>query len=127
MKLFYIFIFIFLSTSIFAKSDLIINCKSDSPKTDAFNISYILNLKEGIAEILHPATTEKGVVGTREHFYILYFTKNKKSANEIVIKIIINRITGKFTQTQTSDSSYPDTMGEKITGSCESVKYERKL
>jgi len=123
--LFYIFFLLFNSTTL-ANPNYIVDCQTDA--SDGKNsVTYILDIKKGIAEILYSKNTHKGVLGTDEHFYTLYFTYNKKTENEILTTTIINRITGELAESATSASSYPETVGKDITGKCKSKEYARKL
>lgn len=117
----------FLSSTCLAAPELIIECTTDSVDGSDNPVTYILDTKKGIAEILYSNRTEKGVFGTNDHFYTLYFTRNKKTNNEIMRTVVVNRITGKFTQTETSASSYPSTLGPAVVGRCTKNEYKRKL
>lgn len=121
------FLLFFMSASCLAAPELIIECTPNNADGNEDPVTYILDTKEGIAEILHSNRAEKGVVGTDTHFYTLYFTRNKKTTNEILKTVVVNRITGQFTQTETSDSSYPNRLGPAVVGACKKSEYKRKL
>lgn len=121
-----ILVVVFFSHLASAGADFIIECHLDSDG-ETSPVTYILNTKKGVAEILNSESTIKGVLGTDEHFYTLYFTYNKKTNNRRVTTTIINRVTGELTESATTTSSYPDTVGKNVTGNCKARKYERKL
>jgi len=123
--LFYIVFFLFSSNTL-ANPNYIVDCQTNAAESES-SVTYILNIKKGMAEILYSKNTHKGVLGTDEHFYTLYFTYNKKTKNEIVTTTVINRITGELTESATSASSYPEPVGKAITGKCKSKEYVRKL